>query len=95
MPLIFLILGIIFIIAAVRNTQPSLFANLQADFTGANNFFIWVIAIFAIGAIGYINGLRTLSNALLLLVVAVIILSNKGFFSQFAQQTGISSSTTA
>jgi len=85
MPLIFIAVGALFLVAAVRNTQNDLLTQLKADFTGQNNFFIWVAAIFGVGALGYIAGLKPLANMFLLLIVAVILLSNKGFFTQFSQ----------
>lgn len=86
MPLIFLLVGIVLLVVAVRGkTAPTdLITLLKSDFTGQNNFGIWVLAIFGIGALGYVSGLKPIANAFLLLVVVVILLSNKGFFSQFS-----------
>jgi hypothetical protein len=87
MPLVFLAVGLILVAAALAgpNAPKQLLAQLKSDFVGSNNFTIWIVAIFAIGAIGYINGFRGVANLFLLLVVAVILLSNTGFFSQFSQ----------
>ncbi len=86
MPLFFLVVGAAFIAAALRGKQADLFALLKADFTGSSNFGIWVLAIGLVGALGYIPGFKTLSNGLLVLVILVILLGNKGFFSTFQQQ---------
>lgn len=90
MPLVFLFLGALFVIVGLAGTQNDLVKQVQADFIGPNNFFIWIIAIVAIGLLGYVPGLKPLSIALLALVVAVILLSNKGFFNQFSQAVGTS-----
>jgi hypothetical protein len=93
MPLVFVFLGALFIIVGVAGTQAQLLTQVKQDFAGKNNFFVWIIAIVAIGLIGNIPGLKPLSVALLALVVVAILLSNKGFFSQFASATGIGSNT--
>lgn len=86
MPLALLVIGVVFLTAAIRGTQDDLFATLKDDFTGPNNFLIWGIALFVIGAIGYYKPLRPISNAFMLLVVLVLFLSNRGFFNKFLEQ---------
>jgi len=93
-----LIIGAFLLIAAIRGTQDQLFSLLKGDFTGANNFVYWFLAILAIGAVGYIPRLKPLSVALLALVIVVLFLkkgsgSNGGFFQQLFSQ--VSTSTTA
>lgn len=73
MPLIALILGIILIVAAVRNSQGALYSALEQD---VPKFVIWGAAIIAVGAIGAIPGLKTVSRWLLALVVIVLIVNN-------------------
>jgi hypothetical protein len=82
MPLIFLAVGVLFLVSAVRGTQGSLLALLKDDFTGQNNFLIWIAAVAMIGLIGLVDDFRAVSNAFLGLIVLVILISNKGFFSQ-------------
>lgn len=86
MPFVLIGVGILMGIVSFRNTQCQLGAQIAADFTGANNFFYWVAAIFIIGALGYVDELKAPSRALLGLVLVVMILSNKGFFNQFVSQ---------
>lgn len=88
MPLAFLFIGILFLVAAVRGKQTQLFGLLKKDFTGPKNFFYWIIAIWLIAALGNIKELRPLSNMFLVLVVLVLLLVNKGFFAQFMLQIG-------
>lgn len=89
------IIGAVFLIASVRGTVDTpatgLFALLQSDFTGQNNFIYWMAAILIIGAVGYIPKARPISTALLGLVLAVLFLKNAnttaaggGFFSQLS-----------
>ncbi len=86
MPMALLVIGIVFLTAAIRGTQDDLFATLKDDFTGPNNFLYWGLAFFIIGAVGYYKPLRPLSNSFMLLVVIVLFLSNRGFFQRFLEQ---------
>lgn len=81
MGLIALFIGIVLIVAAVRNSQSALFTALEADIP---KFVVWAAAIIAVGAIGAIPGLKPVSRWLLGLVIVVIIVNNyakltKGF----------------
>lgn len=73
MILILLAIGAIIIVAAFRNSQGALFAALYEDVPG---FVIWAAAIFAIGAVGFIPGLKPVSRGLLALILVVIVLRN-------------------
>lgn len=109
MPFALIIIGVVLLVTSIRNTYgattpqggPGLGTLLQADFTGPNNFVFWVVAILAIGALGYVPKLKGLSTAFLGLVIVVLFLtkgnpstgSGGGFFAQFSQ--GLSSTTSA
>lgn len=88
MPLFFLLVGALFIWAGFNNRLGELASLIKEDFSptdGSRGFAVWVVAIFAIGAIGYYRPAKPLSNAFLLLVVVSLILSNRGFFRRFQQ----------
>jgi hypothetical protein len=100
-----LIIGAVLLISAVRNTVdgPSgLFALVRNDFTGQANFIYWIAAILIIGAIGYIPKLKSLSVAMLGLVVLVLFLKKGdpttgvggGFFAQFVKGIGTTTAAT-
>lgn len=100
MPLALVLLGVLFLTAAVRGNKCNgqqcsdlLFTTLKSDFTGPNNFIYWGLALFIIGAAGYYKPLKPLSNAFLALVILVLFISNKGFFQKFMDQ--IKSTTVA
>lgn len=80
------------VVVGIRNTQGQLGTLLVGDFTGTPNFFYWVVALFIIGAFGYINELKAPSDAMLALVIIAILLSNRGFFAQFTAQLQAGSS---
>lgn len=81
MAFVLLIIGITLLVAGVQNTQGDLFKLLKNDF---GQFLVWFIAIFLIGALGYIEKLKPLSTAFMGLVILVLFLSKgKGFFPQF------------
>jgi len=89
MAVVLIIIGLVMVIAAVRNTVTTqgnvegLVPLVQGDFSGQNNFVYWVVSILIIGAIGYIPSMKNLSNAILALVIIVLFLSKGGFFQQF------------
>jgi hypothetical protein len=94
MPFALLLIGIVLLVAGIRNTQCILFAEVEGDFTGTDNFFYWFLAIMIIGALGYVPKLKPISTALLVLVVVVLFLykgQNGGFFQQLT--AGFSSDT--
>lgn len=73
MILVAIFIGIVLVVAAVRNSQGTLFAALKEDVPA---FVVWAAAILAIGAIGFIPGLKPVSRGLLTLIVVVIVLRN-------------------
>lgn len=85
MPFFLAIVGIVLLVAAIRGQVGTLFGLIKSDFTGSGNFLYWVVAILALGSIGYVKKLQPVSDALLALVLVVFTLSNKGFFNQFMQ----------
>lgn len=71
MVLVAILIGAILIVAAIRNTQGALFSALATDVPA---FVVWAAAIIALGAIGYVPGLKPVSRGLLALVIIVIVL---------------------
>lgn len=80
MALFILWFGVLFLVATVRGKEQmdKLTGLLRDDFTGPNNFFVWMLAIGGIAAIGYAGQLRKFSNLLLCLVFLVLVLKKKG-----------------
>jgi hypothetical protein len=68
-----LVIGIVLIVAAIRNSQNALFADLGQDVPG---YVVWAAALVAVGAIGWIPGLKPVSRGLLALVLVVLIVNN-------------------
>lgn len=92
MPFVLVFIGLLLLVAGVRGTHTQLFGLIKGDFTGSGNFIYWVVAILAVGAVGYIKPIKPVSDAFLVLILIVMVLSNKGFFNQFMNQ--IQSTTT-
>lgn len=87
MPFVLIFAGTILLVAAVRNTQGVLYALVRNDFSGPNNFIYWTIAILILGAIGYIQRLKPISDAFLILIIIVLFLRRgTGFFDSFQRQ---------
>lgn len=93
MPFLIIVIGVVLIITAYRNTFGDLAAGLKTDIAG---YFKWGGAIALILGLGVIPGMRTPSRLLLALVAAVVIVRNyqamlngfKNFAQTGAAQTG-------
>jgi hypothetical protein len=95
-----LLVGLVMIVSAVRNTQDALVCLIKGDFTttGSNtgNFLYWVVALLIIGAVGYINKLKPVSDAFLVMIILALFLASGdpakmtggGFFKQFSSAIG-------
>lgn len=73
MLIVALLIGVILIVSAIRNSQGALFAALSEDVPG---YVVWGAAIFAVGAVGWVPGLKPVARGLLALIILVIILNN-------------------
>jgi hypothetical protein len=87
MPIILAIIAIGCLLVGFQGTAGQLGTLLKGDFTGKNNFGLWVLAFIVIGSVGYIPGLKKLSDMFLLIVVIGIVFANDkgtsgGFFSK-------------
>jgi hypothetical protein len=92
MPFALVIVGVILLIAGIRGQIGNLASLIKSDFTGSGNYIYWVVAILAVGSVGYVKKLQPISDAFLALVLIVLMLANKGFFAQF--MSGLSATTT-
>ena len=68
MPFVLIALGLLLVVVGIRNTYAQLGAQVVQDFTGPGNFFYWIVALFLIGAVGYIDALKEASDLMLALV---------------------------
>lgn len=73
MPFLLLLIGAVIFVAAYQNTHGELAAQLGQD---VPPFLKWGMAIAAVGALGFVPGMRDLSRWLLALVLVVIVLTN-------------------
>ena len=83
MPFLFIFVGLVCVVSAARGTTGQLLTLLKSDVTGKGNYLYWMVSIFVIGAVGYIQALRPLSRGFLVLVVIVLFLTNGGVFQKF------------
>lgn len=86
MPFALLIVGIVLVVAAVRNTQSQLYGLVKGDFTGPNNYLYWLVSILIIGAVGYVPTLKPISRMFLVLLIVVLFLSHGGVLQQLNAQ---------
>lgn len=73
MPVLLLLFGAIIAVAAFNNAQGTLASELEQDFPP---FIKWLLAVGAIGGLGFIPGMQTISRWLLALVLLVVFLKN-------------------
>lgn len=79
---------------AVRGKLPELFDIIATDFMGkgaenpwTNNFLAWLLAFAFIGFVGsFSKDLKPLTNAFSALLLIVLLIGNKNFFSEFERQ---------
>lgn len=86
MPFFLIIAGIIMMVSALRGVQGCLIAEIETEFQGAGSFIWWVAAIFMVGALGYSDTLRPISNAFLALIIIAMFLyaaATQNLFQQF------------
>jgi hypothetical protein len=97
MVLVALLIGAVLIVAAIRNSQGDLFTAIAKD---VPEFVVWGAAIIAVGAIGFISGLKPVSRGLLALIVVVLVLRNykailNGFQSAWKEPPPVVDTTAA
>lgn len=90
MPFVLVIVGILMVVTGAKGTYAQFGSQVASDFTGPGNFTTWVVALGAVGSIGYIDALRAFSRLFMALILIAMVLSNKGFFAKFtdALKTG-------
>jgi hypothetical protein len=93
MPFALLAAGLILAVSGVRGTTGELTDLVKGDFQGDRNFGYWLASILVIGAIGYVEDFRPLSRMFLVLVLVVLVLSNRGVFAAFNAQAFTSGSS--
>jgi len=89
MPFFLIVIGVILLVAVIKGNQCDLLNLVKSDFTGSNNFILWVTAVVIIVAIGNVKAIRPVSDAFLGLVILVIIVANYkngNIFTNFTNQ---------
>lgn len=85
MPFALVLIGLLMIVTGVRNTHAAFGQQIVSDFTGPQNFTTWLVAIGAMGSLGYIEALRPLSRSFMTLIIISFILKNGGVFDKFQE----------
>lgn len=92
MPFVLIIIGVILLVVAVRDTYGSLGQALSTDIPG---YATWALALAGVGALGFVPGLKTPARWLLLLVLVVLVLKNyQAILTGFAGSTSTADATT-
>jgi hypothetical protein len=77
MPFVFLIVGLMILVIGVRGQSNTAIKLLQSEFTGANSFIQWFLAIMILGLVGYYKPIKPLSDGLIGLVILAMILNEQ------------------
>lgn len=85
MPFALVVIGLLLVVTGARGTQKEFGDLLYKDFTGPGNFTYWLVSLGAIGALGYIDELRTFSRLFMALIIIAMIVKNQGLFDKFTQ----------
>jgi hypothetical protein len=85
MPFALVIIGLLMIVTGVRNTHAAFGQQIITDFTGPQNFTTWLVAIGAVGALGYIEPLKPLSRAFMTLIIISFVVKNGGVFNKLQE----------
>lgn len=83
MAFVLTIVGLLMIVTGAKGTYAAFGKQVASDFTGDHNFTYWLAAFGIIGAVGYIDALKTFSRLFMSLILISMVLANKGFFAQF------------
>lgn len=90
MPFALIFIGIVLLASGIKGTSGDLIKLAKGDLQGNNSYIYWMLAIVAIGSIGYIPAFAKLSHAFLVLVLIVLVLKEGnsngkggGFFTEF------------
>ncbi len=88
-----IVVGLVLVITSIQNTYAALGAQLKKDFSGSQGFIVWMLALIAVGALGYVQGWEKFSRWFLALILIAIILANSkrstaqgGLFGSLLQQ---------
>jgi hypothetical protein len=80
-PFVLVLIGLLLILTGYQGTYRQFGTMVAGEFTAKPSFLYFVAGIGAVGAIGYIDALRTFSRLFLTLILIGIVVSNKGFFA--------------
>jgi hypothetical protein len=90
MPAVLILIGAVLLVSAYRNSQGQLATALESD---VPPFLKWGLALGAVGALGFVPGMKVPSRYLLALVIVVLVLHN--YTKIFAGFTSLSQATPA
>jgi hypothetical protein len=94
-PLLLIGLGVAFILTGATGNPAALWSLIEGDFSGSNNFVYWMLSILVLGALGYVDSIKSLSRLFIILIVIVLLLDNNGFFANLQQFINSTSSSSA
>lgn len=85
---ILILVGFVILIAAFRGEETTLAHLVASDIEGmgGTSFVWWILAVAAVGAVGYIPAVRPLAISFLALIILGVVLANEGLFADLENQ---------
>ena len=81
MAFVLVISGLLMIVSGAKGTYAAFGRQIASDVNG--QFLYFAAAIGAVGALGYVDSLRTFSRLFMALILIVLVLANGGFAQKF------------
>jgi hypothetical protein len=85
MALLFLIVGVLSVITAIKGNVSEVAQQLEKDFIGQDSFWLWVGLLLALSVTGRAFNTPQASRMLIMLIIAVYVISRKGVFTKFEE----------
>lgn len=84
--LLIISIGILLIVAGIRGEAAKVGEILKDDFTRQPSFLAWIVAVWLIGMLATFKTTRPIGQGFYALLIVVLLLANKGFFTEFKKQ---------
>jgi hypothetical protein len=89
MALLFLIVGALALITAIKGNVADVARQLEKDFVGRDSFWLWVGFVLLLSILGSALNMREASRMFMILVVVVYLISRNGVFTKFEEALNV------
>lgn len=82
MPFALIVIAVILMISAYRDTQDELFNIIKDVFDASTGFKYWILASIILGFLASINEIKKPVNMFIILMMVVLVLRQKGLYQK-------------